>query len=314
MKKNDINVQSFFKKLTEEIDESMNKKVVFSIDDEDVDSLFSRYFEGDVDYIYDGPDAYYVLSQSDLDAFIDFIESRGSNADAIQIQQYMAEEGGVTGGGEAYLPAMDVPKKKQNPFTESSELYESILSGYEQIKGFRAGHTPDTGGFQYRDLWGLNEDKVIGKTKSGKDIYLDFNNPAHKDFTAADHADASQALLTVKSKPGMQSKNTVTPARKKAAKQHFDASKAKQKELSENYARFRNETKTRTKPEQFHEAVKSVKRRVQEINKLYEYMERLKMELSESSDGLKYKKYTENAIIKIKEAVKALHIKTKKLK
>jgi hypothetical protein len=86
------------------------------------------------------------------------------------------------------------------------------------------------------------------------------------------------------------------------------------KPINENYARFRNETKTRTKPEQFHEAVKSVKRKVQEINKLYEYMERLKLELSESSDGLKYKKYTENAIIKIKEAVKALHIKTKKLK
>jgi hypothetical protein len=43
-------------------------------------------------------------------------------------------------------------------------------------------------------------------------------------------------------------------------------------------------------------------------------MERLKLELSESSDGLKYKKYTESAIQKIKEAVKALHYKTKKLK
>jgi len=337
----------------------------------------------------------------------------------------------------------------------------------------------------------VDEAKAIGKTKSGKDIYLDFNNPAHKDFTAADHDDASQALLTVKSQPGMQSKNTVTPARKKAAKQHFDASKAKQKGLSEakqewavkniealinnyatekgltlkpidkkqqtnqygskktiyiyklgdkdlimiddkaagaprlndfvvaigniepgttvlknsmsvnkfgswgtediiklldksfgesdkmsiikemnqivdevfspqdyrkvlqiidkikytntklynaildmltdnhphnygevealvgineNYNRFKNETKTRRNPEQFHQAVKSVKRKVEEIHKLYEYMERLKLELSESSDGLKYKKYTESAIQKIKEAVKALHIKTKKLK
>jgi hypothetical protein len=84
--------------------------------------------------------------------------------------------------------------------------------------------------------------------------------------------------------------------------------------LSENYSRFKNETKTRTKPEQFHQAVKSVKRKVEEIHKLYEYMERLKLELSESADGLKYKKYTENAIFKIKEAVKALHIKTKKLR
>jgi hypothetical protein len=84
--------------------------------------------------------------------------------------------------------------------------------------------------------------------------------------------------------------------------------------INENYSRFKNETKTRTKPEQFHQAVKSVKRKVEEINKLYEYMERLKLELSENSDGLKYKKYTENAILKIKEAVKALHVKTKKLR
>jgi hypothetical protein len=220
----------------------------------------------------------------------------------------------------------------------------------------------------------LDEAKPIGKTKSGKDIYLDFNNPAHKDFTAADHADASQALLTGKSK-GTSAKPNISPARKTNAKLHFDASKSKddrierlneinkivdevfspqdyQKVLqiidkikytntklynaimdlvddlyphdykeverlvavNENYSRFKSETKTRTKPEQFHQAVKSVKRKVEEIHKLYEYMERLKLELSEDADGLKYKKYTENAIQKIKEAVKALHIKTKKLK
>jgi hypothetical protein len=227
----DINIQSFFKKLIEEIEESTTSRVMFTIDNEDVDQLFNKQFEADVDYIHDGADVYYVVYQNDLEKFVDYVESMGLNADAIQIQQYFNEN--MTGGGEAYLPAMNVPAKKQNPFKESSELYESIVSGYEQVKGFRAGHTKDTGGFQYRDLWGLNEDKVIGKTKSGKDIYLDFNNPAHKDFTAADHDDASQALLTVKSQPGMRSKNTITPARKKAAKQHFDASKAKQKGLSE---------------------------------------------------------------------------------
>ena len=73
----------------------------------------------------------------------------------------------------------------------------------------------------------LDEAKVIGKTKSGKDIYLDFNNPAHKNFTAADHDDASQVLLIGKSSASISS------ARKAAAKQHFLSSKAKQK-MSEN--------------------------------------------------------------------------------
>jgi len=570
-KKYEFNQQFATLRLREHINEG---RVMFTIDDEDVDQLFTNDFEADVDYIHDGPDVYYVTDQNELERFVDYIESRGLNGDAIQVQQYFKEEGSVT-GGESYLPAMDVSSKKQNPFKEDA------LSGYTQDKNFRPGHTADKGGFQYKDLWGLNEEKAIGKTKSGKDIYLDFNNPAHKDFTAADHDDASQALLTVKSKPGFQSKNTVSSTRKKAAKQHFDASKAKQKALTEakqewavkniealinnyatqkgivlkpldkkeqtnqygskktiyiyklgdkdlimiddkaagaprlndfvvaigniepgttilknsmsvnkfgsygtediiklldkvvgpedktsvlremnkiidevfsqedykkvlqviekikytntrlynsildmisdiyphdygeveaqmrlnesmipdnivtfakrkgvmtlvkkvsswaqkagkrivggtaigknyntlildltyqggeirinledetisvngedyiydydefinalgtineNYSRFKNETKTRTSPEQFHQAVKSVKRKVEEIHKLYEYMERLKLELSEGNDGLKYKKYTENAIQKIKEAVKTLHIKTKKLK
>jgi hypothetical protein len=80
----------------------------------------------------------------------------------------------------------------------------------------------------------INEDKKIGKTKSGKDIYLNFDNPAHKNFTAADHADASSVLLTVKSQPGMRAKNTVSAIRKKAAKQHFDASKVKYGRIREN--------------------------------------------------------------------------------
>jgi hypothetical protein len=63
--------------------------------------------------------------------------------------------------------------------------------------------------------------------------------------------------------------------------------------LNEGYARFRNESKTRTKPEQFHSAVKQVKQKVNEINRLFEYMNRLQSELSESEGGLKYKKYTE---------------------
>lgn len=86
------------------------------------------------------------------------------------------------------------------------------------------------------------------------------------------------------------------------------------KPLNENYARFRNETKTRTKPEQFHNAVKSVKQKVNEINRLFEYMNRLQSELSESEGGLKHKKYTDKAIQSIKESTKQLFFKSTKLK
>jgi hypothetical protein len=306
MKKKDINIQTFFKKLIEEIDESSTSRVMFTIDDEKVDSLFSKQFEGDVDYEYDGPDVYYVTSQNDLEMFVDYVESMGLNADSIQIQQYFNEN--MTGGGEAYLPAMSAPEKKQNPFKESSEFYESIVSGYEQVKGFRAGHTPDKGGFQYKDLWGINEAKQEHKMI----IIKEMNQIVDEVFSPNDYRKVLQVIDKIKY-TNTKLYNAILDMIDDIYPHDYREVEAQMK-LNENYARFRNETKTRTKPEQFHEAVKSVKRRVQEINKLYEYMERLKMELSENSDGLKYKKYTENAIIKIKEAVKALHIKTKKLK
>lgn len=88
----------------------------------------------------------------------------------------------------------------------------------------------------------------------------------------------------------------------------------KAQSINEGYARFRNETKTRTKPEQFHSAVKQVKQKVNEINRLFEYMNRLQSELSESEGGLKYKKYTEKSIQQIKESTKSLFFKSTKLK
>lgn len=85
------------------------------------------------------------------------------------------------------------------------------------------------------------------------------------------------------------------------------------KNIKEGYAQFRNETKMRSKPDQFHQAVKSVKKKMSEINRLFEYMDRLKTELSEGEE-LKHKKYTESALQQIKESAKALFFKSTKLK
>jgi hypothetical protein len=83
--------------------------------------------------------------------------------------------------------------------------------------------------------------------------------------------------------------------------------------LKEGYAQFRNSTKQRSKPDQFHQAVKQVKQKMNEINRIFEYVDRLKSELSEGED-LKYKKYTENAFQQIKESAKSLFLKSTKLK
>jgi hypothetical protein len=85
-------------------------------------------------------------------------------------------------------------------------------------------------------------------------------------------------------------------------------------ELNENYSKFKNQTKTRGKSDQFHQAVREVRKKVQEINRLFEYVSRLKEELSEGEGGLKYKTHTEKALGKIKEMVMQLNQNIKRFK
>ena len=87
-----------------------------------------------------------------------------------------------------------------------------------------------------------------------------------------------------------------------------------QEPINENYSKFKNETKTRGKSDQFHQAVKEVKKKVLEINKMYEYVSRLKEELSEGGSALEYKMHTEKALHKIKEMVSELNKKIKRFK
>jgi hypothetical protein len=67
-------------------------------------------------------------------------------------EQSPYNEENVTGADGPYPASLHASKKKINPFTEDE------LSGYKKLKGFRPGHTKDTGGFQYSDLWDVNEE------------------------------------------------------------------------------------------------------------------------------------------------------------
>ena len=54
-----------------------------------------------------------------------------------------------------------------------------------------------------------------------------------------------------------------------------------------SYAKFKNEVTYRTKAERLHKAVREVKRKLQEIDRIVEYTSRIKQELSEG-DGIQY--------------------------
>jgi hypothetical protein len=79
------------------------------------------------------------------------------------------------------------------------------------------------------------------------------------------------------------------------------------------YNKFKSEVKLRTKNEQLHKAIKEVKRKLMEIDRIVEYTSMMKQELSEDGEGLRYWKTTENNISTIAEMVDNLNNKIKNL-
>ena len=78
------------------------------------------------------------------------------------------------------------------------------------------------------------------------------------------------------------------------------------------YNKFKNEVKYRTKAEQLHKAIREVKRKLQEIDRIVEYTQRMKTELSEG-DGIQYWNRTNKAVAAISEMVYHLNNKIKNL-
>ena len=79
------------------------------------------------------------------------------------------------------------------------------------------------------------------------------------------------------------------------------------------YNQFKKEVKFRTKAEQLHKAMREVKRKLTEIDRIVEYTHRMKQELSEG-DGVQYWGRTEKAVAQISEMVNHLNNKINNLK
>jgi len=85
------------------------------------------------------------------------------------------------------------------------------------------------------------------------------------------------------------------------------------KALEETYYSFRNETKTRGKSEQFHEAVKIINKKLDEVNRLLEFTGTLKTELSEGEDAFEVKTNTKKSMDKVRGKVIEAYQKLKQL-
>ena len=79
------------------------------------------------------------------------------------------------------------------------------------------------------------------------------------------------------------------------------------------YSKFKKDISYRSKTEMLHKGIKQVKRKLAEIDRIVEYTSRMKQELSEGEEGIKYWKATVNNVTQISEMVNNLNEKIKNL-
>lgn len=101
----------------------------------------------------------------------------------------------------------------------------------------------------------------------------------------------------------------------KIYKEHMNLQDIIKEELlnEATYKQFKSEVKHRTKAEQLHKAMREVRKKINEIDRLVDYTQRMKQELSEG-DGVQYWNRTEKAVSQISEMVNHLNTKINNLK
>jgi hypothetical protein len=141
--------------------EGQYDKVLFSTNDAQLDNLLNTKFYDQLENEGD----YYSLDADTFGKFEDLAFSMGFNM--TDIVKKVDEQGSVTGGGEAYLPGLDVPEKKYKAgYVEKvkeqkdvepklaagkAKVYAKDKWGWEEAPSIP--NRPSKGGFIYKQLF-----------------------------------------------------------------------------------------------------------------------------------------------------------------
>lgn len=220
------------------------------------------------------------------------------------------EEISATSGGEAYATPFAFARKGQgaNAATKQAErsgwklAKKPTTSKVVDYKKIFENMTADDAVKQLKPLLAhtLKHDKLSGdfdewisKIKAGDDEILD------RMWNLAGSS-VDRFAINVLSKPKTMKESLLNIIEKEL--------------LNEvTYHKFKNEVKFRTKSEQLHKAIREVKKKLAEIDRIVEYTSRMKQELSEGEDGIKYWKATQKNVATIAEMVNHLNNKIKNL-
>ena len=152
---------------------------------------------------------------------------------------------------------------------------------------------------------------LTGKKKKGVKIYKEYSNydkPSTYGAASGYSAPSSYTGASLATKGSEYYSGGVKENKMKSLNDIID-----QELLNEvSYSKFKNEVKFRTKSERLHKAIREVKRKIQEIDRIVEYTSRMKQELSEDG-GINYWKATQKNVGQISEMINQLNNKIKNL-
>ena len=285
-------LQSEFKRLMSE--NETTDEVVFAITDQNLDNEFnySPKFDGKIDY---DKDQNYILSRADFEDFQAFVEERPkfNMADDVNVISGL-EEMSTSSAAGAYNASLHAkPKQYKRPELEETANPQSgnaapFGSGYKAVKGFKAGHTKDKGGFQYKDLWGVNEREETEKEefKIGDKVEIVGKWP-DKSYGQVISFDDDLVAVNVTKGGGSTFVRKMMIPHNQLRLQNSEIKKQEKKEKKKEMEKepikegLKTEIKVRSKKQQFQEATKMANKKLKEINSILEFAQGLKTDLQE---------------------------------
>jgi len=223
-----------------------------------------------------------------------------------QLVRELLDEMSTSGDAGAYSTPFAFAKKGQGP---NAATKQAQRSGWK----LAGGMPKNSKVLDYKEIWkgkksAMNENNI--EFKVGDKVKYE-----NQDWEIEKILDRQYRLKNLKGLPSVNVLKAAVERENKKSSMNETLKKLIEQELLNEvtYSKFKKDVKHRTKSEQLHKAIREVKRKLAEIDRIVEYTSRMKQELSEDEGGISYWKATQSNIGKISEIVNQLNNKIKNL-
>lgn len=232
----------------------------------------------------------------------------------------------TTQGKRRVIPALPFPKELLTPFMDNSEeKFFRIINGVLYVNPKAQLALMEPKGDRFKLALAKRIEEICNKVFDYEPNNTQMQNKKSMVYGWLKNSVKSNKLVKLNGVTWVQSDANITTDKKGVTfignpgleeNLYETIEKLVKKELLNevSYGQFKNEVKLRSKQEQLHKAMREVKRKLNEIERIVEYTGRMKQELSESEGGVGYWNRTAQTVSTIAEMVESLNAKIQNLK